>query len=562
MPANRSLTQDIPAHLRLLFISAKPGVLAREEVTALAAQVSDWPALLAAANDQCVRPLFHRALYGASFAGVPAQWRQALEQSLRQLLKQNLAFTAELLHIVDVLDHAEVECIPYKGPILALQAYRDIGLREFMDVDILVRQRDIPRVTAAMSDAGYPLFSPSEAPTPVDSTAIPGQYHFAKPPEFLPIEFHTEQTLRYYPAPVDFDRFLSHLSVVAFGGQSLRAFSPELTLSILSVHGSKHLWNRLQWIADLAWLLHSTSSFDWNSALATANELGAEKMVFTGLALASGLLDFALPGEIAAKIKSDEDVTFLAAQSAREMFHPARAAANAAQRAAFRVRSAPTRGSGFRHLLRLATSPTEEDRPEGSTSKLGSILSRPVRLARKYGLGTQRRAEPDLAPFAQTPQSVIDAMLALAAPQASDVLYDLGCGDGAIVVRAAETFGLRAVGFDLDSALLSRARKSAQERGVADRVEFRYQDVKTVDLSGATIVTLFLSISGNLLLLPHLESQLKPDARIVSARFDFPGSTPDATARITIPSEKPWNIYLWRAAGLTHPPGATTATLR
>jgi ubiquinone/menaquinone biosynthesis C-methylase UbiE len=157
---------------------------------------------------------------------------------------------------------------------------------------------------------------------------------------------------------------------------------------------------------------------------------------------------------------------------------------------------------------------------------------------------------------------VIDAMLALAAPRTGDVLYDLGCGDGAIVIRAAEKYGVRAVGLDLDATVLTAARKNAKKRGVTDRVEFIQQDVKSTNLSRATIVTLLLSISGNLLLMPHLQTQLKHGARIVSARFDFPGWKPDRVDRVTIPGEKPWNIYLWHAASFTSPHDAARATSR
>jgi hypothetical protein len=563
MAANRSLSKEIPWQLRLLFASARPGEVSREEIAALATEVKDWPALFASANGHCVRPLLHRALHASGFSGIPAEWQHSLEQGVRQVLKQNLAFTAELLRIVEFLGGRGIEAVPYKGPMLAVQAYGDIGLREFMDLDILVRHREIPKITEVMQENGYPLFTGSGgSKTKKSAEAIPGQYHFAKPPEFLPIEFHTEKTLRYYPSPIDADRFLEHLTPVEFGGRVLRGFDPELTLSILSVHGAKHLWNRLQWIADLAWLVNATPNFTWDVALDCAQELGAEKMVLTGVALASGLLGMALPDGVAGKIRRDKDVATLMEQSAREIFHPARAAANVTERAAYRVRSSPNRGAGIRQLVRLATSPTEEDRTEGGGSKLGNVLARPFRLARKYGIGAQRNPEPDLAPFAQTPEAVIDAMLALAAPRKGDVLYDLGCGDGAIVIRAAEKYGVRAVGLDLDAVLLSAARKNAKKRGVTDRVEFIQQDVKSTNLSRATIVTLLLSISGNLLLMPHLQTQLKHGARIVSARFDFPGWKPDEAKRIVIPGEKPWNVYLWHAASFTSPHDAARATSR
>ncbi len=116
---------------------------------------------------------------------------------------------------MEFLGGSGIEAVPYKGPMLAVQAYGDIGLREFMDLDILVRHREIPKITEVMRENGYPLFTGSGgSKEKKGAEAIPGQYHFAKPPEFLPIEFHTEKTLRYYPSPIDMDRFLEHLTPV------------------------------------------------------------------------------------------------------------------------------------------------------------------------------------------------------------------------------------------------------------------------------------------------------------------------------------------------------------
>lgn len=542
------LLRTLNPNQRLLLLAARPGDPQAPEIETLVAQITDWAALLADAAQHGIRPLLHRALQSIKFVGVPPEWRASLEENVRLLVKQNLAFTTELLHVLAVLDRANIEAIPYKGPIAALQAYRDIGLREFMDLDIMVRQRDVPQITEILRTAGYPSQSSTETENPAPTGSrekIPGQYHFARPPADLPLEFHTEQTMRYYPAPLDLDRLSSRLIKIALGDSAVRVFAPEDSLTILSVHGSKHLWNRIQWIADIAWLA-ALPRFNFVEALITARQLHAEKMTLTGLALASALLDAKLPPDLAREISSNRDVQQLALESALELLHPNRSRANVAQRAAFRIRSAPTRREGLKHLLRLATSPTEEDRAASSTSELSSALKRPLRLAKKYGIAKRPTKLDDLAPFVSTPPAVIDAMLDLASPQPHDVLYDPGCGDGAIVLRAAQRHKIRAVGIDTDRALLAHARKQAQKLGLANLTQFLEQDAKSADFSAATIVTLFLSVSGNLLLLPLLRAQLKPGARVVSARFDLPGWQPAATRMVEVPGEKPWQLFLWR----------------
>jgi 16S rRNA A1518/A1519 N6-dimethyltransferase RsmA/KsgA/DIM1 with predicted DNA glycosylase/AP lyase activity len=146
---------------------------------------------------------------------------------------------------------------------------------------------------------------------------------------------------------------------------------------------------------------------------------------------------------------------------------------------------------------------------------------------------------PDIH-FVPTSNGVADAMLQLARVTASDVVYDLGSGDGAIVLRAAEKFGARGVGIEIDPKLVKTATDRARKRGLSDRVTFVQGDLFKADLSPATVVTLYLSGSINRRLAPKLMKELKPGARVVSHRFDMYDWTPDARLK-TSGTE----VYLW-----------------
>ncbi len=146
---------------------------------------------------------------------------------------------------------------------------------------------------------------------------------------------------------------------------------------------------------------------------------------------------------------------------------------------------------------------------------------------------------PDIH-YVPTSNGVADAMLKLAGTTSSDVVYDLGSGDGRIVIAAAKKFGARGVGVELDADLVKQARKNAQKAGVADRVTFLQQDLFKTDFSDATVVTLYLSNSVNTRLRGVLQKQLKPGARIVSHRFTFGDWKPDAQKRL-----EGTTIYLW-----------------
>ena len=179
------------------------------------------------------------------------------------------------------------------------------------------------------------------------------------------------------------------------------------------------------------------------------------------------------------------------------------------------------------------------------TAGLVSALYSSAKTAR---LDTAPLPRPWLnAPFVRTPAEVVDKMLELAAPGQDEVLYDLGCGDGRIAVRAAEKYGCRAVGFDIDPERVDEARENVRRQGVEDRVTIVEQDIFTVDLAAADVVMLYLLPRLNQKLIPQLK-QLKPGARIVSHDFDLPGIVPDRVVPLTMSEGQPEHLlYLWRA---------------
>jgi SAM-dependent methyltransferase len=133
---------------------------------------------------------------------------------------------------------------------------------------------------------------------------------------------------------------------------------------------------------------------------------------------------------------------------------------------------------------------------------------------------TTERRKPDV-PFVPTTEAAVQAMLKLADVKKSDVVYDLGCGDGRIVIAAAKDFGARAVGIDIDPQRIREAHENARKAGVGERVKFIEEDLFKDDFHEATVVTLFLLPQVNLQLKPALLKQLKPGTRIVSNTFDM-----------------------------------------
>ena len=158
-----------------------------------------------------------------------------------------------------------------------------------------------------------------------------------------------------------------------------------------------------------------------------------------------------------------------------------------------------------------------------------------------------------LAPFVPTPDDVVERMLALAGVTENDVVYDLGCGDGRIVIAAAREFGARGVGVDIDPQRIAEANANAEQAGVQHLVEFLEQDAMQVDVSEATVVTLYLLSSSNARLKPILTRQLRPGARIVSHAFSMGDWDPDAVDRFEDARGSTRTLYLWRHDGTVRP---------
>ena len=147
-------------------------------------------------------------------------------------------------------------------------------------------------------------------------------------------------------------------------------------------------------------------------------------------------------------------------------------------------------------------------------------------------------------PYVPTPNEVVEAMLRLAQVSKNDVVYDLGCGDGRIVIAAAQKFGALGVGVDIDPERIKECNENARKAGVTERVKFLQQDLFDTDLSEATVVTLYLLPDVNLRLRPKLLHDLKPGTRIVSHAFDMGDWKPEKVVNVS-GEEMERTIYYW-----------------
>ena len=173
-------------------------------------------------------------------------------------------------------------------------------------------------------------------------------------------------------------------------------------------------------------------------------------------------------------------------------------------------------------------------------------LSMILGIAHDPGMAQVR--EGRIVPYVPTPQEIVERMLELAEVKQGDVVYDLGSGDGRIVITAARIYGVRAVGFEIDPERIKESLEIIKKAGVGHLVEIRQQDIRTVDLSPASVLTMYLLPEVNLMIRPNIWKQMKPGSRVVSHDFDMGDWKP--TKAETVKDAANWDhaLYVWHVA--------------
>jgi Uncharacterised nucleotidyltransferase len=361
-----------------------------EEIRALVAGPLDWDYVVRAAADNSITPLVARVLCAAVpdiAPDAPPAELARLKAAARTNTIRSLVLGSELIKILDVFRSQGMLAIPYKGPVLAAQAYGDATLREFEDLDIILRQRDVPKAHELMLGLGYHARFPRLFSSAAGSRRIPGEYNYRDATDRVVVELHTEATLRHFPVPPDLDDFAVRAVPVQLCGLEVKTLSPEDALVALSIHGSKDFWERISWIADISELIQSHKALDWDAVWQRAESFRARHMVCLALALAEKLLDAPLPAGIASCVARNAVAASAASELQRRILSRESSALSSAWRFRFRRRMVPGVFRGWRYALRLAMVPSEEDwesmRLPRPFAPLYAAL-RPLRLLRKY----------------------------------------------------------------------------------------------------------------------------------------------------------------------------------
>ena len=380
-----------------------------ERVRVLLREDLNWPEVVEYAIRHRVTTTLYEGLAVMGADLISPSGQQLLREKVQVSAKNSLILLREMLRLYQLFEEAQIPAIPYKGPVLASLAYGSFAGREYSDLDFAVPQQYIPEAIAVLLAAGFSAgFDLREAHAGQHGFA-PGQYSFTLDKQCIPVELHTERTLRYFPVPLDFQDLNRRMICVEIAGRSLRTFSVEDTLVMLCVHGAKHFWDRLAWIVDVAKLI-SVQPVDWALSMRIAAQAKSTRVLLLGLYLAHDLLGASLPQAVFERAQRDSGVRWLADKVEAQFEGNADAGPGVIPRAVFRLRSRDGIAQGMRHTMRLAMSPTESDRQIMSLPRALAplyVLMRPLRLLREYGLGFRRRLKPNLAINDPKPQKVV-----------------------------------------------------------------------------------------------------------------------------------------------------------
>ncbi len=271
--------------------------------------IDDWEPIIQSAHRHGLAPLLYWNLNSHCPELVPPAKLAGLQANFKVNAIRNLMRTQELLRILQWLDAAGIQAVPYKGPALARLAYRDLSLREFFDLDILISAKHVGPASEILIANGYHSqigLSPKQFTSYLHS-GCELAFHLRD----STIELHWQIAPRMFSTPFHFDDLWMRRKMLALGGDIIPSLSPEDLLLVLCVHAMKHGWDSLCWVVDVAELLRATPDLDWNATIGLAREMGTERILLLGLLLAHQLLAAPIPEEILNAILRDRAVAQL-----------------------------------------------------------------------------------------------------------------------------------------------------------------------------------------------------------------------------------------------------------
>jgi hypothetical protein len=323
--------------LLLCCIRMGGGAARAERVRALLGDEIDWEYLLRLAGRHRLRPLLYWNLNNTCPEEVPAAVFAQLQEHFYSNLARNLQLTAELLRLLGLLEAEGIAAVPLKGPVLAASAYGNLALREFADLDILVQERQVAQARDLLVSQGYRPTKPLSGAEEANYLRVQHHHQLLRARDEIAVELHWAFTEKYFFHVPDPASVWARVVPVPFAGSTILRLALEDWLLTLCVHGSKHLWDRLAWVCDVAEFIRSQRRLNWACLLDRAHALGCRRMLLLGLLLAYDLFGTALPLSVLLEAW-DDSAAALAAEVKEQLFQEDRLPPGPDEQRCFHIR--------------------------------------------------------------------------------------------------------------------------------------------------------------------------------------------------------------------------------
>ena len=292
-----------------------------ERIQCLCRGSIDWDYLIGAASAHGVKPLLCYVLSKSCPESIPRNILDQLNRYLHAHTLKNLFLAHELIRLLGALEKIGVTAIPWKGPVLAETAYGNVGLRQFGDLDILVRERDAMIAKDLLLSSGYRLLYQGVAENEMAFHNLRQVVELVRDDGRVVVELHWAITSHTFYFPLDPASLWNEVETAPLQGASVLNLAPADLLIVLCVHGAKHHWGKLMWICDIAELLQAyAKQIDWPSLMSRARSLGGARMLALGLLLARELLGAKLPESVLQQIRAEPKVALLSEEVRSQLF--------------------------------------------------------------------------------------------------------------------------------------------------------------------------------------------------------------------------------------------------
>lgn len=356
-----------------------PAIIKR--VKGLLEQNIDFTALINLAERHRVKTLLYHNLNKYASESIPQSYLQQMQGECRNNSWRNMYLTKELVAILKLFEANEIKAISFKGPVLAASAYGNLSLRQISDLDFLVEEQNFQKAVELLLSQEYKLI-----------VQVPWEFHLKSSDRPYSIDLHREIVPKHLSCSLSSNYIWENLESFSFYGTTIQNLTPEASLLIICLNGTKEYWNRLNRICDLAELIQAHPELDWQRVLEQAEKMGLKRLIFLGLFLAKNLLDTKIPDSIWQQVQSDKVVNSLVLQVYEKLFAATWESCGTVETAFFHIKTRERwrdKTQSFFGLMMLSgwLHPTSKDRdviPLPAVLSFLYYLIRPIRVLNKY----------------------------------------------------------------------------------------------------------------------------------------------------------------------------------